>query len=65
MSVRDCLFDIMWNLHGGHCEIDKYVEMYRLDIIMYSIELSHQLNFITPVNLTYIGNMIPILQLTA
>ena len=53
----------MWYFHGGHGEIDKYVEMYRLDIIMYSIELS--LSFVILVDWTYIGNMIPILQLTA
>jgi len=63
MSLRDCLFEIMWNLHGGHCEIDKYIEMYRLDIIMYSIELS--LSFVILVDWTHIGNMVPILQLTA
>ena len=53
----------MWNFHGGHGEIDKNVEMYSLDIIMYSIELA--ISFVILVDWTYIGNMIPILQLTA
>jgi hypothetical protein len=30
----------MWNLHGRHCEIDKYVQVDGIDIVMSSIKLS-------------------------
>jgi len=34
----------MWDLHGGHCKIDKYVQMNGFKSIMDRIEL-----FISPI----------------